>query len=420
MYIKVTSQTVGSREKYLPALDGLRFMAAMLVAGGHYVSIFSQGTASGTITTLTGLGMTLFFVLSGFVIHYNYCDTIPKAGGVRAFAVARFARLYPLYIALFVVDFGYTVLVGHGACGRADETGYYLALANYLTLTQSWFYAVICKSSLIYQYGPVAAVSWSISVEAFFYVVYIGVAKIIARRKWPVRRIVGLSAASYLAVVSYLFGCAYLQPEIDLIGLALFGPVATVDAGYQDSLLRWLFYFNPVARLGEFFLGTAAAHLFLARKSSLATLQSAQSSVLVFAAVVGALAIHIILYDVVASRSVTIGRIASPLYAPAVALVMYLVVRYDTFSSRFLSNPVLMRFGEASYSIYLLHEVLPSLYKRLGILAFDPSLFWPMWGGSLILLALVSRASFVCFERPVRLAIRKWLAPGPVPRPVQG
>jgi peptidoglycan/LPS O-acetylase OafA/YrhL len=79
-----------------------------------------------------------------------------------------------------------------------------------------------------------------------------------------------------------------------------------------------------------------------------------------------------------------------------------------------------MRFGEASYSIYLLHEVLPSLYKRLGILAFDPSLFWPMWGGSLILLALVSRASFVCFERPVRLAIRKWLAPGPVPRPVQG
>lgn len=58
MYSNVTSQVAGSRENYLPALDGLRFMAAMLVAGGHYASIFSQGSASGTITTLTGLGMT--------------------------------------------------------------------------------------------------------------------------------------------------------------------------------------------------------------------------------------------------------------------------------------------------------------------------------------------------------------------------
>lgn len=411
MHSTVTSQVAGSRENYLPALDGLRFMAAMLVAGGHYASIFSQGSPPVVVTTLAGLGMTLFFVLSGFVIHYNYCATIPEAGGARSFAIARFARLYPIYIALFIIDFSYTGLVGHGACGRAGETGHSIALANYLTLTQSWFYAVNCKSSLIYQYGPVAAVTWSISVEAFFYVVYVGIAKLIAHRKWQLQRIVGLSAASYLAVVIYLFGCAFLQPEIDRTGLALFGPVATVDAGYQDLLLRWLFYFNPVARLGEFFLGMAAAHLFLARKSSLASLQSAQASMLAFAAVVGAVAIYFFLYDIVASYSVTIGRIASPLYAPAVAVMMYLVARYDTFSSRFFSSPVLVRFGEASYSIYLLHEVLPSVYKQLGILAADPSLFWPMWGGSLVLLALISRASYVYFERPARLAIRKWLAP---------
>lgn len=416
MYSSVTSQVAGSRENYLPALDGLRFMAAVLVAGGHYASIFGQGLALGTITTVTGLGMTLFFVLSGFVIHYNYCRAIPEKGGVRAFAVARFARLYPLYIALFVVDFSYTGLVEHGACGRAGEAGHWLALANYLTLTQSWYYAVICKSSLIYQYGPVAAVTWSISVEVFFYVVYVGIAKLSARGKWPVRRVVGLSAASYMAVVIYLFGSAYLQPEIDRTGLALFGPVATVDAGYQDSLLRWLFYFNPVARLGEFFLGMAAAHLFLERKLNLASLPSAQISMLAFAAVVGAVAIHFFLYGVVASHSVTIGRIASPLYAPALAVVIYLVARYDTFSSRFFSNPTLVRLGEASYSIYLLHEILPSLYKRLGILAVDPSLFGPMWVGSLILLALISRASFVYFERPARFAIRKWLAPRPVQR----
>ena len=65
----------------------------------------------------------------------------------------------------------------------------------------------------------------------------------------------------------------------------------------------------------------AAAHMFLERKSNLAPPRSAQTSLLVFLAVVGALAIHLFLYDAVASRSVTIGRIASPLYAPSVALM---------------------------------------------------------------------------------------------------
>jgi peptidoglycan/LPS O-acetylase OafA/YrhL len=53
--------------------------------------------------------------------------------------------------------------------------------AFYLTLAQSWFYAVICRASLAYQHGPVAAVSWSISVEAFFYVAIVA-AVLIARR----------------------------------------------------------------------------------------------------------------------------------------------------------------------------------------------------------------------------------------------
>ena len=64
---------------------------------------------------------------------------------------------------------------------------------------------------------------------------------------------------------------------------------------------------------------------------------------LAFAAVVGAVVIHLFLYEIVAYRNVTIGRIASPLYAPAVAAVLYLVARYDTFSSRFFSNPILVR-----------------------------------------------------------------------------
>jgi hypothetical protein len=48
----------GPRE-HLPALDGLRFVAAVLVAGGHCISYFGDGTLSGAVVSLTGLGMTL-------------------------------------------------------------------------------------------------------------------------------------------------------------------------------------------------------------------------------------------------------------------------------------------------------------------------------------------------------------------------
>ena len=48
--------------------------------------------------------MTLSFVLSGFIIHYNYA-TLVTGGGFRGFAAdlwARFARLYPLFLLMLL------------------------------------------------------------------------------------------------------------------------------------------------------------------------------------------------------------------------------------------------------------------------------------------------------------------------------
>ncbi len=118
--------------------------------------------------------MTLFFVLSGFVINHNYNATITRPGGLRLFFVARFARLYLLNILLFLFDFAYTGLTARSACGQIGAPGeYWSGLPFYLTFTQTWLYAVICRAALEYQYGPVAAVSWCISVEVFFYLAYI-------------------------------------------------------------------------------------------------------------------------------------------------------------------------------------------------------------------------------------------------------
>ncbi len=219
-------------DPYIPALDGLRGLAAMLVAGAHYMTFENGAPLSELVWTLTGVGMTLFFVLSGFVIHYNYNATVIRPGGLRFFCVARFARLYPFYILLFLFDFTYTGLTARSACGQIGAPdAHWLGLAFYLTLTQSWLCAAICRASLAYQYGPVAAVSWSISVERFFYLAYVVLAMLIARRKWSPRDGIVMAAVAFCVTVVYFLVCNHYQEDINRIGLALFGPAASADNG---------------------------------------------------------------------------------------------------------------------------------------------------------------------------------------------
>jgi peptidoglycan/LPS O-acetylase OafA/YrhL len=306
-----SDSSAAPHDRYIAALDGLRGIAAMLVAGGHYMGFKVGAPLSVTASTLVGLGMTLFFVLSGFVIHYNYNATIPRPGGMRAFFVARFARLYPLYILLFLFDFAYTGLTARSACGQIGAPdAHWLGFAFYLTLTQSWFYAVICRASLAYQYGPVAAVSWSISVEVFFYLAYVVVAILIARRKWSPRDVIVMAAAAFALVVVYFLLCRYYEADINRLGLTIFGPAASTDNGYENSLMRWLFYFNPAARLGEFLAGLAAAHLYLAQRRRPPTLSAPGASAVTLTAILAVVTIHLWLYGVVAYHSSLIGRTA--------------------------------------------------------------------------------------------------------------
>ena len=86
--------------------------------------------------------MPLFFVLSGFVIHYNYSrlfSTMRPRWAIVEFLGARFARIYPLFICFFLVGLA---VDGVLQWYYEHKLNLLLVMAHYLTLTQSWVYIV--------------------------------------------------------------------------------------------------------------------------------------------------------------------------------------------------------------------------------------------------------------------------------------
>jgi peptidoglycan/LPS O-acetylase OafA/YrhL len=352
---------------------------------------------------LAAEGMTLFFVLSGFVIYYNYAHTICTRNGLRGFAVARFARLYPLYFVVIgadlITEFGYDQL----------KWARLTALPYYATLTQSWLYRPIDDNALIYQFGPASQVSWSISTEFFFYIVFpAAAAATIAVTKSVVGR--AIAAACFIAVaVVALTGIESLAPALENYGSAVFGPIA---ASQQDGIWRWLFYFSPYVRVFEFLLGCLAAAIYLALPPVLFPAEKRRGAWLTAGALLSIGVLHWSFF-----HRPTGGPVQLYLnfgFAPSMALLIFCCARYGTWFSRLMGARHVLVCGEASYSIYLLHMLV------IHVLAVSMPVIVSrrIFPASMIALALaiasiigLSIVTWTLIEVPARRWLRQALMP---------
>ena len=100
-----------ARRPEILALTSIRAFAALEVVLLH--TLFELGgkpaqALPGVVTGLLtkgGMAVSFFFVLSGFILAYTYCDADSGLRGTRVkFWRARFARIYPLYFLAFLVD----------------------------------------------------------------------------------------------------------------------------------------------------------------------------------------------------------------------------------------------------------------------------------------------------------------------------
>jgi peptidoglycan/LPS O-acetylase OafA/YrhL len=103
---------------HLPALDGMRGIAVLLVMLYHFASPYASRsigtTFSGFVSQLVNVGwcgVDVFFVLSGFLITGILCDAKGIPHYFRRFWMRRVLRIFPLYYAFLLVLFVFVPLV---------------------------------------------------------------------------------------------------------------------------------------------------------------------------------------------------------------------------------------------------------------------------------------------------------------------
>ncbi|MEJ0016635.1 MAG: acyltransferase [Acetobacteraceae bacterium] len=344
----------------IPGLTGLRFFAAAGVVLSHAIPTIIKSPDPPlwlqVLSQTAAEGMPLFFVLSGFVIFYNYSGSVSRPVGLYNFFIARFSRLYPLYF----VGVSYDLLMKF-AYSQVPET--FAALPYYATMTQSWFYVPIGQHALIYQYGLVPSVAWSISTEWFFYLAFPFICRailLLRSLRATLLAILGLVVAAYVGFVMLNLNNAVIES----LAVRAFGPIA---ANQQDSFFRWLMYFSPYARIVEFTLGClcAALHMRLA-PIAVSSAERRFGLGLTIAALAGIATMHYVMFGLQSGalwHRILIGLHLNFAFAPLLATLIFCCARYRNAIVRVFAHPLLVTFGEASYSLYLLH-LLPVFAYR--------------------------------------------------------
>ena len=246
-----------------------------------------------------------------------------------------------------------------------------LAAALEILLLQAW----VPPAAL--SWNPVG---WSLSVEAFFYLLFPFL--LLRYTRFSRKQLFALIATCWLA--SNLISLSYtvLRPD----------GVVNPDSNVYTSWMNVVKFF-PVARLPEFLMGMAAGFIFLRSQNNE---HLALPLVAMGVAAVGVVA--------ALSGKIPYAVIHTALLSPAFAVIIYGVALRARWAS-LLENRLLVLCGEASYSMYLIHSniVFSVFHTAKGELRNTN------FGGLALCLAIVLAISMVIYkfvEEPARRKLR--------------
>lgn len=346
----------------IPALDGLRGVAILLVLVWHYVSCQVVTGPGGFLPGLLSVmwsGVDLFFVLSGFLIVGILLDSKGAPGYFRTFYLRRVCRIMPLYYLVLIL---FVVLPRSGLPVNDWLFSPALPLWSYFTFTQNFFMHHL-------GFGPNwLGVTWSLAVEEQFYLVIPLLVWGLGRRSLAVVFAVGIMLAPVWRLL------------VGNLGAYVF-PFARADAILWGGLLALLARWRPLPR----------------------------SRALMPWLVLLVIGLVILLGKHAGVGDVYLHGVLGPFYG----IWLLLALQADGSAlGGVLGGRLLVWLGRRSYGIYLFHQPVNGLVQQWLTGRQVPG--WDGPGGwtanllSLVILVAVSELSFRYFEAPfLRYAHRR-------------
>lgn len=306
------------------------------------------------------IGVGFFFMLSGFILSYTYRDSIlSEKVSKRLFYIKRLARLYPLHLITFLISIPVLLM----------EVGYDTPLFTIQNLTNIFLLQSFGIDRTYFFSGN--ALSWSISDEQFFYLLF-----------------------PFLIIAFHLFK-NYARIVLGIASIVIVYMLSQVKGGIEEHTF---FYINPFTRLVDFTLGIFLYDVYLFFKSKPI---AKQATVLEISSVV-VLAVFIYFNADIPQAA----RYSCYYWLP----IFFLIFSFSFQSgalSKVLSKNWMVVLGEISFSFYMFHQLVIRYYTQLNVDFFQINNPYLSMLIVFVFSLLISYGSYYLIEKPATSYIVK-------------
>lgn len=310
-------------DKYRQDLDGIRALAVILVFLFHIdVTLFKAGF----------IGVDIFFTISGFLISGIVIKQTSRGGfSFKSFYIKRATRLLPAYLFMLVIIaavcwFIFAPLAYFDFLKSALSSTLFVSNMYFLINHSGYFTTSVNELPLLH--------TWSLAVEEQFYLIM------------PLFIVICLKIKSFALRISSLI--------IIII-------ITTIFSIYLTSINQGASYFLVVSRVHEFFFGMILAVLISKYGKRLAP-SELTSNILTLIS----LAVIISIATLLSSKSNFPGYIAA-IVCFSTSLLIFSGLNSNCISHKLLGCKSMVTIGLLSYSLYLWHWPIISIFKYSGI-----------------------------------------------------
>lgn len=358
---------MGKKRRYITGLDGIRAIAVIMVLAYHLkLALFKSGF----------LGVTVFFVLSGYLITGILISEVEEEGTIdlKNFWLRRIRRLVPAVMSMAVVIIFVSAVVNRIIFTKGCKD----FLASVLGFNNWW--QIFNKVSYFEAAGVPSPFThcWSLAIETQFYLIYplilLEIYKLVKSRGEgrAKRGLLFAGVTLLLALISVILMIVLFDPQQDA-SRVYYGTDTRAFSLLFGALLAILWEYRMVPR----------------RLSASVNM------------VLGSVSFAVLLVMTIAiNGSSNFWYRGGQFFGTILTVLMvYAVSGRKTWLSRFLSNPVLKWIGDRSYSIYLWHYPIILLISK-GIKAS-----WWITLIEIVLSVVLAELSYRFIETPIRYGI---------------